>query len=215
MRASSMGSPGRRPAGERRAWGALLSEGPGVRIAGDGRPKCRPAPRRRPPPDAPPHPTEPVESAHVDHALRDALAHPKNRASGAHVGPRRPGAAPLPPPAPPLTQAAEEAAAGASLPAPLPTRPPRRRRPVAVLRLEAEVEAFVLQSEEPQHVFGSDMSSYEVGAAASRAACSVWPAAAGTTLAPGAPLGGSARRPYAAGRVHSRAAPAAVAVAVQ
>lgn len=35
----------------------------------------------------------------------------------------------------------------------------------AVLRLEAEVEAFVLKSEEPQHVFSGDMSSYEVGAA--------------------------------------------------
>lgn len=34
----------------------------------------------------------------------------------------------------------------------------------AVLRLEAEVEEFVLKSEEPQHVFSGDMSSYEVGA---------------------------------------------------
>lgn len=32
----------------------------------------------------------------------------------------------------------------------------------AVLALEAEVEAFVLTSEEPQHIFSGDMSSYEV-----------------------------------------------------
>lgn len=34
--------------------------------------------------------------------------------------------------------------------------------PAAVLRLEAEVEAFVTGSEEPQYVFSGDMSSYEV-----------------------------------------------------
>lgn len=48
---------------------------------------------------------------------------------------------------------------------PAPSSPARRPALPAVLRLEAEVEAFVLKSEEPQHVFaGEDMSSYEVGA---------------------------------------------------
>ena len=51
-----------------------------------------------------------------------------------------------------------------------PTRPPRPRarlapsHPPVVLRLEAEVEEFVVHSEEPQHIFSGEMSSYEVGA---------------------------------------------------
>ncbi len=38
----------------------------------------------------------------------------------------------------------------------------------AVLALEAEVEAFVMSSEEHQHIFSGDMSSYEVGSPQSR-----------------------------------------------
>lgn len=57
---------------------------------------------------------------------------------------------------------------------PWPTRCCTTATPPAVLRLEAEVEAFVGQSEEPQHVFSGDMSSYEVGAV-----CAAWLAASG------------------------------------
>ena len=78
----------------------------------------------------------------IDHALRDALAHPKNRLPGWHRGSL-------------LHRRAAPAACGSRHPAPCPSPPP-------VLRLEAEVEAFLLNTSEPQHVFPPDMSSYEV-----------------------------------------------------
>ena len=104
-------------------------------------------------------------ASHVDHALRDALAHPKNRASGGQLLPRGSGAGSA-------RGGSENCPAAVRHPTHRPTHPPTSPLrptgpllPPAVLRLEAEVEAFVVHSTEPQHIFSGEMSSYEVGAA--------------------------------------------------
>lgn len=64
--------------------------------------------------------------------------------------------------------------------------------PLAVLRLEAEVEAFVVGSQDPEYVFDADMSSYEVRGAACAPTSACPPAvqlvAARLTHAPSLPL---------------------------
>ena len=87
-------------------------------------------------------------AALVDHALRDALGHPKNRLSGA---PRSGRACTIPSFAASILK---RRMGGRPDPPPLPL--------TAVLRLEAEVEAFVTSGEEGPYVFSGDMSTYEV-----------------------------------------------------